>query len=121
MTHLFQDDTVCQKCHVRPQHHADQSPYPAHNAWHRHEPVYSDTIYSEVPAIDTNGQTMAQIFIGHESLVIDVCGVSTEKEFVNAFEDITRKRGAMDKLIMDSARVKISRRVHDILRAPISG
>ena len=32
-----------------------QSPHPAQNVWHCHEPVASDTIYSEVPAVNTNG------------------------------------------------------------------
>ena len=59
---------------------------------------------------------MAQIFIGRKSLVIDVYGMGTEKEFVNTLEDVIRKRGAMDKLISDSARVEISRRVKDILQ-----
>ena len=94
-----------------------QSPFPAHNVWRRNEPVASDTIYGQVPAIDTGGQTMAQIFIGRKSLVIDVFGVSTEAEFVNTLEDEMRKRGAMDKLITDSARVEISKRVGEILRA----
>ncbi len=43
--------------------------------------------------------------------------MATEKEFVNTLEDEIRKRGAMDKLISDSARVEISNRVEDILRA----
>ena len=94
-----------------------QSPYPAHNVWRRNEEVASDTIFAEVPAIDTNGQTMAQLFIGRRSLVIDVYGMATEKEFVNTLEDQIRKRGAMDKLITDSARVEISKRVQDILRS----
>ena len=42
--------------------------------------------------------------------------MGTEKEFVNTLEDVIRKRGAMDKLISDSARVEISRRIKDILR-----
>ena len=98
-------------------HQSIQSPYPAHNVWRRNEPVASDTIFSEVAAVDTNGQTMAQIFVGRKSLVIDIFGMSTEKEFVNTLEDVIRKRGAMDKLITDSARVEISRRVKDILRS----
>ncbi len=93
------------------------SPFPAHNVWRRNEPVASDTIFGEAPAVDTNGQTMAQIFIGRKSLVIDVFGMSTESEFVNTLEDEIRKRGAMDKLITDSARVEISKRVGEILRA----
>ena len=31
-----------------------KSPYPAHNVWRRNEPVATDTIFSEVPAIGTN-------------------------------------------------------------------
>ena len=41
---------------------------------------------------------MAQLFIGRKSLIIDVYGMSTEKQFVNTLEDVNRKRGAMDKL-----------------------
>ncbi len=94
-----------------------QSPYPANNVWRKNEPVASDTIFAEVPAIDTNGQTMAQLFVGRKSRVIDIFGMSTEKKFVNTLEDVIRKRGAMDKLITDSARTEISRRVQDILRS----
>jgi hypothetical protein len=43
--------------------------------------------------------------------------MATEKEFVNTLADIIRKRGAMDKLISDSARTEISARVKDILRS----
>ena len=94
-----------------------QSPYPAHNVWRRNEPVATDTIFAEVPAVDTGGQTMAQIYVGRKSLVIDVYGMSSTKEFVNTLEDTIRKRGAMDKLISDSAKVEISQRVKDVLRA----
>lgn len=94
-----------------------KSPYPANNVWRRNEPVASDTIYAETDAIGTNGQRMAQLFVGRKSLVIDVFGMNTTKEFVNTLEDVIRKRGAMDKLITDSAKVEISRRVLDILRA----
>ena len=98
-------------------HQTIQSPFPAHNVWRRNEPVASDTIYAEVPAIASGGQTMAQIFVGRKSLVIDIYGMSTEKEFVNTLEDVIRKRGAMDKLITDSACIKTSARVQEILRS----
>ena len=39
------------------------------------------------------------------------------KQFVNTLEDNIRKRGAMDKLISDSAKNEISHKVKDILRA----
>jgi hypothetical protein len=51
---------------------------------------------------------MAQIFVGRKSLVIDVCGMSTTKEFVNTLE------GAVDLLVTDNATVETSRRVLDI-------
>jgi len=60
---------------------------------------------------------MAQIFVGRKTLVIDVYGMGSAAEFVNTLEDIIRKRGPMDKLISDSAKVEISRRVKEILRA----
>ena len=94
-----------------------KSPYPALNVWRRYEPVATDTIEAGTEAICTNGQKYAQIFIGRKSRVIDVYGMATSAEFVNTLEDVIRKRGAMDKLISDSARVEISRRVQDILRA----
>ena len=92
-------------------------PYPANNFWQRNEPVASETIYAEEDAIGTNGQRMAQLFIGQKSLVINVFGMISTKEFVNTLEDVIRKRGAMDKLITDSAKVEISQQVVDILRA----
>ena len=51
------------------------------------------------------------------SLVIDVYSMGSSKEFVNTLKDQIRKRGAMDKLISDSARVETSDRVKDLLRA----
>jgi hypothetical protein len=59
---------------------------------------------------------MAQILLV-ASLVIDIFGMSTEKQFVNTLEDVIRSRGAMDKLITDSARVEISKQIVDILRS----
>ena len=58
---------------------------------------------------------MGQIYIGHKSLVIDVYGMSTEKEFVNTLMDNIKQQGAMDKLILDSARIETSQWVKDIL------
>ncbi len=34
---------------------------------------------------------MAQLFVGRKSLVIDIFGMSTEKEFVNTLEDVIQK------------------------------
>ena len=59
--------------------------------------------------------------MGRTSLVADVYGVKTDKEFVNTLEDNIRARGAMDKLISDCARAETSSRVKDILRALVIG
>ena len=95
---------------------AFRSPFPALNVHRRQEAVATDTLYSDVPAID-NGCKTAQLFVGQRSLVSDVYPMKTEKQFVNTLEDNIHKRGAMDKLISDHAQVEISNRVHDILRA----
>jgi hypothetical protein len=57
--------------------------------------------------------------VGRTSLVADVYGIKTNKEFVNTLEDNIRERGAMDKLISGCARAETSTRIKDILRALI--
>jgi hypothetical protein len=59
-----------------------QSPFPAHNVWRRNEPVASDTIFSEVAAICTNGQMMAQILLVvlHLSLIFTECHLKTVRQ-----------------------------------------
>ena len=52
---------------------------------------------------------MAKFYVGRKSLVIDIFPMNTEKEFVNTLLDIIQKRGAMDKLITDSAKVEQSK------------
>ena len=51
------------------------------------------------------GVKQAQVFVGRDSLVADV------------YEDNIRRRGALDKLLSDSAKTEISKKVMDILRA----
>ena len=41
------------------------------------EPIATDTIYSDTPAIDS-GATITQIFVGTESLVTDVYSMKTD-------------------------------------------
>jgi hypothetical protein len=93
-----------------------RSPNPALNVHRRDEPVATDTVDSDTPAID-GGQTAAQIFVGTKSLVTDVEGMKTVKQFVNTLEDNIRRRGVPTKLISDRAQVEISNKVKDILRA----
>jgi hypothetical protein len=93
-----------------------RSPFPAMNVLRRNEAVATDTIHSEVPAIDSGGIIHAQIFIGCESLVIDIYGMKNKNQFVNSLLKVIRKRGAMNKLISDSARVEISKCIINVLR-----
>jgi hypothetical protein len=72
-----------------------KSPYPALNVRRRDEPVATDTVFSDTPAID-GGETCAQIFVGTDALVTDVCGMKSKKQFVNTLEDNICERGAMN-------------------------
>jgi hypothetical protein len=66
-----------------------KSPHPALNVPRRQEPLATDTIFSDTPAVDS-GVTKAQFYIGTKSLVSDVYGMKTEKQFVNTLEDQIR-------------------------------
>ena len=92
-----------------------KSRFPALNIPCRNEAVATDTIFSDTPAIDS-GVTMAQSFVGKDSLVSDVYPMPSSKQFVNTLEDNIRFMGAMSKLISDYAQVEISNKVKDILR-----
>jgi hypothetical protein len=97
-----------------------KSPFPALNVHRREEALATDTVYSNVPAVDS-GVTVAQLFVGLTSTVCDVYPLKTEKAFVNTLPDVIRRRGAPSKLVSDRAQVEISGRVKDILRILIIG
>jgi septum formation inhibitor MinC len=79
------------------------------------EPVATDTIYSDTPAIDC-GFTSAQLFVGTKTHTADVCPIKSDKQFVNTLLDNITQRGAPNKLISDRAQVQISERVKQVLR-----
>ena len=83
---------------------------PALNVCRRHEPVATDTTFSDTPAVDS-GVKQAQVFVGRDSLVADVYPMKS------GLEDNIRRRGAMVKLLNDSAKIEISKSVMDSLRA----
>ena len=89
---------------------------PALNIPRRHEAVATDTVFSDAPAVDS-GVKQAQVFVGRDTLVADAYPMKSGKQFVNTLEDNIRRRGAMDKLLSDSAKTEISNKVMDILRA----
>ena len=93
-----------------------RSPNPALNAHNHQEPVATDYVFTDVPAID-DGSMGAQIFVGTESEVCNAQGLESPNQFVNSLEDNIQKCGAMDKLVSNRAQTQIGKRVHDILRA----
>ena len=67
-----------------------KSPFPACNVQRRDEPVATDTVYSDTPAIDS-GVSAAQFFVGTKSLVCDIYPMKTDKQFVNVLQDDIRQ------------------------------
>ena len=92
-------------------------PFPADNALRRNKAVATDSVKASVPAIDTGGVKQAQFYIGRASHVADAFRTPSEKEFVNALEDVTQRHGAMDLLISDNAKSEASGRADNVLRA----
>jgi hypothetical protein len=95
-----------------------KSCFPAFNVMRRNEAVATDTVYSDTRAID-NGYKCTQLFVGRETLVTDIHGMKTDKEFITSPEEAILKRGAMDKLISDRALSEINKKIHDILRVTL--
>ncbi len=93
-----------------------KSSFPALNVHRQDEPVAMDTIYSNSPAVDS-GATIAQVFVGVESLVTDVYAIKTDRQFINTLEDHIQTWGAPTKLVSHCAQVEISKQVKDILHA----
>ena len=89
---------------------------PALNIPRRHEPVATDTVFSDTPAVERVVKQV-QMFVGRDTLVADAYPMKSGKQFVTTLEDNTRRRGAIDKLLSDSAKTEISNKVMDILRA----
>ena len=88
---------------------------PVFNIPRRNEAVATDTIFSDTPAIN-DGSTMAQVFVGRDTLVCDAYGIKSQKQFINTLYDNIRFRGAMTTLITDGGRYEISKKVADLLR-----
>ena len=77
---------------------AHKSPNPALNVMCPRKPVATDTLYSDAPAADC-GVTQAQIFVGCNTDVVDICPLQTKKKFINTLKDDIRFQRAMSKLI----------------------
>ena len=81
---------------------------PALNIPRRHEPVATDTVFSDTPAVDSCVK-QAQVFA-------DAYPMKSGNKSVNTIEDNIRRRRAMDKHLSDSAKTELSKRVMGILR-----
>jgi hypothetical protein len=99
--------TILKKCY--------KSLNPALNVRPRDEPVATDTIYSDTPAINC-GITSAQLFVGTKTHTADVYPIKSNKQFVNTLLDNIIQRGAPTKLISDCAQVEISEPLKQVLR-----
>ena len=89
---------------------------PALNILRRHEAHATDTVFSDTPAVNS-GVKQAQVLVGRVTLVADAYPMKNGKQFVDTLEGNIRLRGAMDKLLIDSAKTEISNKVMEILRA----
>ena len=82
----------------------------------QYELVAIDTVYCNTPDIE-DVSTSYQLFVGKDTLLTDVYSMKSEKPFSSTVADNIRQRGAMDKINFDRAKVEISNKVKDILRA----
>ena len=92
-----------------------KSPNPALNIRRRKEAVAKDSMFADVPVVDTPGCAGAQTFVGRSSLLTDCYGFCSASEFPNTLLDNIRERGAMDVLMSDHANYEMSARVKDML------
>ena len=75
-----------------------------------------DTIFSDTPAIN-DGSTMAQFFVGEDTLVCDAYGIESQNQFINTLYDNIKSRGAMHTIITDSGKYEISKKIAGLLRS----
>ena len=92
-----------------------KSRFPALNVHRRNEPVATDTVWADEPAVD-DGSMAAQLFVGRNTYVTAVYGCKMDAEFAGILEDNIRQREAMDCLVSDGAKAEILAKVVDILR-----
>jgi hypothetical protein len=75
-----------------------KSPFPTLNVHRHEEALATDTVYSDVPAVDS-GVTIAQLFVSLTSTVCDVCPLKTKKAFVNTLQDVIKLKSAAESRI----------------------
>ena len=68
---------------------------PVFNIPRRNEAVAIDTIFGDTPAISA-GSTIAQFFVGKDTLVCDAYGIKSQKQFINMLYDNINSRGDIE-------------------------
>ena len=89
---------------------------PVFNIPRRNEPVVTGIIFSDTPAIN-DGSTMAQFFVGRDTLVCDAYEIKSQKQFISTLYDNIKTRGAMNTIITDGGKYEISKKVAYLLRS----
>ena len=60
---------------------------------------------------------MAQLFVGKDTLVCDACGIKSQKQLISTLYDNINTRCAMDTIIIEGGKYKISKKVAGLLRS----
>ena len=82
----------------------------------RDKTVATDTIYSDTPSIDY-GSPCYQFFVCTKSLVFDVYGIKTDKQFVNTLKYNICAWGEMIKLMSNLSQSKVNNCAHIIIQS----
>src|SRR6476620_714702 len=101
--------------------HHHKSRFPAMNVRRLNEAVSTDPIFSDVPAGNDGisghaGCTMAQVFMGKDSLYTKIYPMHKESEMPQVFEDFVREVGAPTVLITDNSKVQLGKAAKTLLR-----
>ena len=78
--------------------------------------MVTDTVFSDTPVIH-DGSTMAQFFVGKDTLVCDAYGIKSQKQFISTLCDNINTRRAMDTIITNGGKYQISKKIADLLRS----
>ena len=76
----------------------------------------TDTVLNDTPAIH-DGSTMAQFFVGKDTLVCDAYGIKSQKQLINFLHDISRQEELWTPLSVMVEKYEISKTVADLLRS----
>ena len=58
----------------------------------RHEPVATDTVFSDTPAVESGVKQAQVVFVGRDTLVAGAYPMKSGKQFVDTLENNIRRR-----------------------------